>query len=105
MPPRHPLAAVTTQHYSAPQIYSILIPTPLYGSHQEYKEVIMIVTFPHNYNMCMSCSQMSSETPQNVLTQQYHGMHHLSNAGDGELLGGSVLLCAQGRFTHHMVYR
>ena len=51
----------------------------------------------------MPCSQMSSEAPQNILTQQYHGIHHLSNAGDGELLGGSVLLCAQERFTHHMV--
>ena len=54
--------------------------------------MVMIVAFPDNYsidelhkNVCMPCSQMSSEAPQNILTQQYHGMHHLSNAGDGEL--------------------
>ena len=64
--------------------------------------MIVIVTLPHNYNMCMPCSQMSSETPQNVLTQQYHGMHHLSNAGDGELLGGLVLImCTREIYSSH----
>lgn len=51
----------------------------------------------------MSCFQVSSEAAQNILTQQYHAMHHISNASDGELLrrGVSINICTREMYSPH----